>query len=843
MFKKFKKSIALLVSLLILTSCTAEKGGFDDIPIYKLSENFETKPYTLENEYLKFVLDPATTYFTVEDKKSGNIWYSNEPDVENDPSGGENKNFLMSTVILESTSNTGTVSTYNNYSFCIKQQQYEIESTADSIKVKYTIGTPSKTYIIPESFSADRYDEYSSKLDDVMDKLKLDDLYKVIDLNDPKCFDENFVKNELIENYSAFADNDVVHILRSGIQDYQKEQLQTIFEGLGYTADEVEQDKSKAIEENTKPFFNVVLDYSLDGTDLVVDAPISEMRWKENYPLTGVGLLPVFGAGNQSDEGYMLVPEGMGGIINFNNGKIEQSLYNNRIYGWNYSKKREILLENNRSMFNAFAIANNGASMLCILDEGEERASVKADISGKGHGYNTVYPVYSIISVEFIRPSTRTEQTVTIFDDEIPDENISNRYKFGDTDDYVDIAKDYQEYIAKECSALTKKEDTDIPVYVELLGGINVTKPVMGVPSEFVEPLTTFDQAWEMVQEMTSQSFKNLNIVYKGWMNDGINHTNVKDGVKVLKDLGGKGDLVDFIENAKASSVDVYLEGTPIEAYGGGFSANKEATRYLTREFVELGKYSPVWFGKTKSDATNYYIIKPKMVLDGMKEMTDSISKIGATGVVFRNVGNKIYADYTNKKECTELENIEYQTQGIVDAIESGLEVITDGGNKYALDNSSAMLNIDLLGREFAIIDEKVPFYSIALKGYVDYVPDPINISADYITTLLSAVENGAALSFSFMNESTMVLQDTQYTNYYGSSFNLWKEMAYDIYNKYNDSLSHCYSLQIVDHKIIEDGVKCTTYEDGTEVYTNYNAYDYSGNGIKVPARDYIVIK
>ena len=58
---------------------------------------------------------------------------------------------------------------------------------------------------------------------------------------------------------------------------------------------------------------------------------------------------------------------------------------------------------------------------------------------------------------------------------------------------------------------------------------------------------------------------------------------------------------------------------------------------------------------------------------------------------------------------------------------------------------------------------------------------------------------------------------------------------ALDIYTKYNDSLGHCYSQQIVDHVILAQGVKCTTYEDGTKVYVNYNAYDYNVDGVKVP--------
>ena len=51
--------------------------------------------------------------------------------------------------------------------------------------------------------------------------------------------------------------------------------------------------------------------------------------------------------------------------------------------------------------------------------------------------------------------------------------------------------------------------------------------------------------------------------------------------------------------------------------------------------------------------------------------------------------------------------------------------------------------------------------------------------------------------------------------------------------------LGDIYAERIVDHEILEDGVARTTYENGTNVYVNYNVTDYRTNdGIVIPARD-----
>ena len=58
---------------------------------------------------------------------------------------------------------------------------------------------------------------------------------------------------------------------------------------------------SKSSAADNKPFFNINLKYSLEGEDLVVTAPIGEMEWKPNYPLTGLTILPMFG-GNEVED-------------------------------------------------------------------------------------------------------------------------------------------------------------------------------------------------------------------------------------------------------------------------------------------------------------------------------------------------------------------------------------------------------------------------------------------------------------------------------------------------------------------------------------------------------------
>ena len=62
-----------------LTGCGEEETQDDNMVIYGYEEG--KSEYVMENEHLKFVMDPTTTQFSLTEKASGKVWYSNPPDL------------------------------------------------------------------------------------------------------------------------------------------------------------------------------------------------------------------------------------------------------------------------------------------------------------------------------------------------------------------------------------------------------------------------------------------------------------------------------------------------------------------------------------------------------------------------------------------------------------------------------------------------------------------------------------------------------------------------------------------------------------------------------------------
>lgn len=68
--------------ILPLFDTSGELEGHD-VPLYGYSE--PDTPMVMENDALRFELDPATTHFTLTDKRTGHVWLSSPDNADSDP--------------------------------------------------------------------------------------------------------------------------------------------------------------------------------------------------------------------------------------------------------------------------------------------------------------------------------------------------------------------------------------------------------------------------------------------------------------------------------------------------------------------------------------------------------------------------------------------------------------------------------------------------------------------------------------------------------------------------------------------------------------------------------------
>ncbi|WP_033165012.1 DUF5696 domain-containing protein [Clostridium sp. KNHs205] len=830
----------ILVWVLTFSACSKTEEEEQSMDTYSYGE--ESKTYTLEDDKLKFTLNGENTYFQVLDKANNTVWDSNpENGAEDTQANAQNIKYLQSTLLIEYTNETGITTIFDNFSYSIQKKLYSIEQGEDFIKVNYTIGDIQKAYLLPAAAPESRMNEFLDQMDSSSQK-KVNTYYRKIDINNLRATDN---KAELLAKYPDL-ETENVYVLRDGTQEYLKAKIEELFAQAGYTREDYEEDEARysATGSSEKPYFNVSVVYRLQDGDLIVDLPFENMGWKKNYPLTKVKVLPYLGAGSSEDKGFILVPEGNGGIIDFNNGKKAQNSYYTEIYGIDSAVPRDSLVTENRAAFPVFGISKNGSSMLCILEDYQTLASIEADVSGRNHSYNFAGASYVTLHYASLSVSAKTDKSVMVYEAKKPEGKISQRYRFLETDTYSDMAKSYRDYLMKKYPDMAKKTEESTPVNVTLIGAVDQVKQRLGFPVSVPVPLTKYKEATSMIEELKAEGVKNLSVRYRGWMNGGIKQTSAKS-IDRIGALGSKGSFRKFLNGAASMEVPVYLEGAVAYAYEDGlfdgFSANKDAAKYASREVVKLYEFSPVYYGEDELKDP-YYLLKPQLMVQYMHNLADYIADAsGDTGMALADTGYRLNADYNPKKLVNREKSMELQAKAMEEITSAGTKLMVKGGNAYTLPYADFIADMDLTGGRYQIIDYSVPFYTMAIHGLVDYTGVSLNVSGDFQQLLLKSAEAGAGLSFTFMKEEATALQNSNYTFLFGADYDRWKAKALEIYNRYEKELGHCFNQYITEHRQLSDGVYVTTYEDGTSVYVNYNNTEYVNGTLKVPASDYLV--
>ncbi len=851
-----KKSLPRrLLPWIIVLMALAALMIFVFIPIYapRVSKNVNepiiyaydgsTAPVTMENEKLLFSLDPKTTQFSLTDKASGFTWYSNPTDIDSDPIALKTeKERMQSTILMTYSTTAGIVTIFNNYNFSIENGVYEVIKQDDgSVRVNYTIGKVQKTYYIPMAVPVARMDELTATMTK-SEKRKATDAYRKVDLNKLKANDD---RAALIATYPSLEEGPM-YILRDGTAEHMRKKLQGYFEAVGYTSADYYKDMEyiAGTESVETAVFNVSMIYRLEGGDFIAEIPYDEIRFNDAYPITDITPLPYFGAANADAEGYMLLPDGGGAIIRYNNGKLSQNKYYADVYGWDYGMARREVVNETRINFPMFAMTNGGNSFMCMLEGNESYGGIQADINGRGNNYNTASAKYRVLHGDKYDVSTKTNNLVYMFEELPPSGSIRQRYRLLQTSSYAEMAAEYREYLKARYPALADGvASPDMPITVKMPGAIDKTQQRMGIPTSIPIPLTTYEQASDIIGELTGAGVKNLKVRYTDWANGG-EQQQVLTSVRPLWELGSEKELKALLQSSKENGVDLYLDGVTCFAYDSDifddFMVFRDAARYTTREKVFFYPYSSIWYTQMRW-RDRVYLVKPEYAQKCASNLVNAIAKLGGDCIAFRDVGYILSADYNPNALMTREMSKSIQSGIMAEAKTDGRKLNILGGNIYSLEYADLITDMDLRGANYSIFDETVPFFQIALHGLIDYSGLCINLTGDYTEQLLLAAEYGAGLNFTFMAEDPNILQDSFYSNYFAAGYYQWREKALKLIADYQRDMAGLNSIRIAAHERLSGEVSVTTYENGVRVYVNYGDTRYTHNGVTVEARSYAV--
>ena len=813
---------------------TVEEGSaFSPIP----EESGDVPGFQLaaENDLLKLYTKPATAEVAVYDRRSGVTVYSNPQEADSDPvANSTNKDWLRSQFILEYLNASMTSGTYDSYSMSVALGQAEAFSIPGGVRYVYDVGKHMEIrFYVPSVMSAERMDSLKAAMAEDADGLALVEQHYTLDEADG------------LYHRSTQASNN------ARIQN----RIHNVVTAAGFTLEDYFEMEALAGGESAETLtFRIALDYTLDGDSLKVEVPVSEIEERGGGLLQRVQLLRYMGAASAAETGDLVVPNGSGALIHFNNGKTNSAVYSQYVYDMDLVDADYNKTQNTEPVRMAlFGICRADSTVLATIERGASLATINADVSGRYNNYNYAYPAFVLRGASRLTMfgTGGADGDTTIAEKALYNEQLTVRYTLLDRDHagYSGIAAAVREKWLAQGILQRKEASGDIPFYYDVIGGVKETAHFLGVQRLRVLPMTTFEQAEEIATRLNTLGVKNQVMTYRGWMNGGYFH-DATASVRVLRQLGGVKGLNALAQSMERRGGSFYgdVAFQKVTEISRNYWSSQETSRYYAAGYtVELGVTDPSTLRRTSSLGYAerwYYLLSPKFLnryvdgfKSGLKDVADTV------GIALRDLGDELHSD----KRRTEIISRE-QALSVVRAQLASLEstgrgIQLSGGNDYAISRGvEHVVDAPMAATSFFIIDESIPLYQMILHGSVDYAGGYMNLkdSASARQDVLRLIEYGASCRWVFTWRDAADMKYTGLNNIYAATFSAWAEEAADTWRTVNEALSQVSGAVMLRHERLAEDLVKVTYDNGVALYVNYAAEPQTADGLTIPAEGWL---
>ncbi len=795
-----------------------------------------------ETEGKILYVNPSSLNLILEDKTTGKRYSA----ISSDKKATE---FEKSLMIVNFVGKDNVFSEWDSFTKARENESYSLTAIDNGVRIAMQLneGASERFYeYLPQKMSPENYSLFKDGLDKAVEEGIIDEALKKKYLTTLTLV---FKKSKQDEYYNCtYIGNPPMSACR---------QMIAMAQMVGYTTEMLLEDAKKydfKVEFKEAPVFDIVLDVTLEGDELVVDVPASGIVSSNPYfTITNIELLPNFGlvTNSEVEEGYLFVPDGCGALIGMNgyNPKVPdyfRPVYNNDFYK-DYLYTPEYTTELMMPVFGV--IYRTGAmkpfSILGMIESGADYANIEAMLASSaevstGRVFNKVYASFDVSQYEWVPVFGEFSDNTSTYLSVMPQtkENFRVRYAtFSEGADYFEMAEVYRNHLfgSKDGDVY----NTSAKLYLEILGTLSTTQRIIGIPYNSRYSMTTYEELGEILTDLDA---KNANVSYLGAFDGGKDNMLMNHGKLVSKN-GSKKELEQLKELIDETGSTLYL-GTDFmriwDSTGNGFATGIHADEDYTKQPARVyGTNKAV--GEAWNSKFSYLLLKPSYLVDTVR---DFLKKTGEkdSNLYVAALTNQYYADYGNSSITpTDAQNA---VNTALDALSENRKLALDSPRADKIKYGTVACDIPRDSSEYAVFSATIPFYQLVLNGMCEYTTVTANnTSMGYDYYLMQALETGSELKFTLSSKSVDVLRDTEYSYIYSAQYDLLKEDIKRTVEEYKKAMEIIEKTKIIDHRIVNDNVFLTVYENGTKIYTNYNGIGVQAEGMEIPANGYVICR
>lgn len=499
--------------------------------------------------------------------------------------------------------------------------------------------------------------------------------------------------------------------------------------------------------------------------------------------------------------GYVLVPDGSGSLIRFNDNKTKFSEYKGKVYGEdpstqsNYFASLGDAVPVKNPTMPVFGISQGDgtqAAFVAYADNGDEYMTINAVPASTTDGeiaYTYAYASFQY-NAEFFQVTNQAGDSYRKVQDKPNNFDIDLTYQFlsGDGEqgykaDYTGMAKAYRQHLIDE-GILTEKsfDNKEIPIRIDFL----MSDSKKGVFSTQEVEVTSADDVRNILNKLGKDGITNINSGLIGWQKGGEalskpNSTSFSSNVGKKKEF--KSLMSDFAK--KGTDISFSREFTTINETMINYYGN--AAKHINSQYLLLDKSGvlpknvPVSeYGYAMPEKTAQWI---EDLYEDLGEMSESFTIDGASNILLSH--------YKSDKEFTTVKDTIKLYQDAISKIQTnGTKTNLVSPNKYLWKYTDRYLQSAVGTSQYVYETDTVPFLQMVLNGTMEVYAPYANFSFYSQTDMLRMIDYNISPSFVLTQEPSYLLGSTTSSDYYSTEFEQYEELVKNIYATVNTPLS-----------------------------------------------------
>ncbi|MDE7352242.1 MAG: hypothetical protein K2O06_04250 [Acetatifactor sp.] len=561
--------------------------------------------------------------------------------------------------------------------------------------------------------------------------------------------------------------------------------------------------------------------------DSIVESEDSGVRLQSIY------VYPFLGASYGYDnDGYLFVPDGCGALISTGQKTVATENYEKQIYGSDLgmgafkSMVTENMLRNAEDIYMPVfgSILEEGkAGFAGIVTDGDEYCRIAAYVSGIRTPYNLIMPKFLLRETYLMRLDQSGNSLTANQQERNPgDLGITYILLSGEEADYVGIARAYRQYLLDQGILTNKEEKTDTaPAKIELI----LSEQEKGLLWSKTVPMTTLEQADQILQELYDAGLTNMDVVLRGYSGKGASGAAPSEFSFTGK-VGSRSQWTKEIKKLAEQGINVSLYSDFSRGYEGkgGFGSSQEA-QAINRTMLQ------------NYDNGIYNWLAPSYIAEQLNSFAKKADGMGITSMAVDAFGSTLYSNWNKKNMSTRADAV----NAFLQADSAGLKLNLYAPYAYMWERCDKIYDVPTNSSNYYIFTETVPFMQIVLKGCIPYYSEGWNFHANAARDLLECIEYGAYPSWYLSWEDSVELINTPSSWLYSSRYSVWKDSIIEEYGKVKQVLGQVSGACILDRVLLEEDVVRVDYDNGISIYINYRQTDWTGDGVTVGGESFLV--